>query len=1234
MSIVPLTPGALALPGGGGKGIYPVGPGLTYPSVQAAVDALIADQGSEAFTVEQKITVAKGVYEPFRIEPDRLRPTSDARLIIEAEPDALPVLSGRVNPKKSQVGALIGNNVPFVTLRGLLFRDLIKGAVFGVNSHYGHVDRCIAIDCGNVGVWFYQADNCIVSNSVLINCDHLIATTLVKNVGIYHNTLFNDTGFSRENKKTYCIFLELQDDRGQGEEDTGRAYIYDNIIYSRSDFGILLYEKDVGHISSDYNDWYCPNTTATAGKYAGGLAEIRERHQDGSVSREFVPHLHTDPLFQSEKDWCMRTNQDGNSIADDPIFVTPAISKTSARVDLSLLKDSPVIGKGNTGLPPLPVWIDDPSFAGFDFLGKPRNPSKASSIGAHEQGARSDWFGGTVFAETNTEFTDDSGDDSVSDPSTDCETDAFSFDRAAAAYAHAVPAWFPKVHSGHFFVRDSRYYLYAQKRGLRASEMRRSTFGLSARLVEDSLKVTLAGRDVTDDATWFVSGYTFTLYHKGLDFDFDETSDVEVTAKERFWNSDTNSFAFRTTVHRWKLNESVDEYAFPSLPVQCAPIVVTDDLIRPGNQTGLEQEFRTFYDAEREEVRLELGGPKNLWANSDFSYIDEEESAYFEEYGVILANPPRDHRLEIVGGGFIGATSRFLWPRMTSGLDVAPVRGEKLLVLQAGVVEGYERESFVEQRVKINDEKPYTLSAHGCAFTTGDVSIGVELDFLDSDRQVMETHGRFFAPIPGNAGPKAEWSRFGLTFYSEATEERGLPDFSEYAFPLTTGIQTPAGAREVAVRFYLGTGDIGGLDAIQLEEGYRPGLYTRIPKGVDLTIEYEEADLRFRKLDDMSLQPVRNSHPRGFLAITPLPAQQFDTAAPALATTLSDVGWPVGRTDVLPWAKLDGFGNKYAHVPLFSTRERVRPSIPTSITPALAMPGEILIDPGNVVARQGSDGEIFSIEVLDENRNPYAFERVRATVLDPTGEFPGYLSQMEWGFPVRLNQRLVIPLAEAGAAIVRWIPPEPEEISYVGPKPDVGYVTVQGDSQRAGYVDTRYRVLRDNHGGVTLRDHLNEKIELEGDLTTGHLLGRFIDNYTVLQLKDYPVPGSFELFASVTGEVAATQLLETFGTPVPNRHYHVNYEDGIVYIPGVWSYDFRVEYQKRLAWVSKDFPRRVYLDGDALDLVTGDQMTLQYDAVLDLVVEALAPTGVPESTKTTYVQVPLIAQNRDREVPL
>lgn len=1212
--VLPTAPSQAPLPGGRGKGSYPVGPTETYRSIQEAIDALVADQGMEPFTATQKITVSAGVYEPFRIESDALRPTSEFRLVIEAEPDALPVISGRQNPSKSQVGCLIGNNVPYVTVQGLMFRDLIKGAVFGVNSHRPIVNRCFFLECGNVGVWFYQCDEGVLANSVLTNNDHGFVATLTRGFALLHNTFFNDTSFSRENKLTYCIFMDLQDDRGQGEEDTGRAYIYNNIICSFGESGLLLYEKDVLHVTSDYNDWYCRGTS---------MVEIREKVAT-TVTREYVRDLRNDQLLSSRASWCFRSGQDQHSISDDPGFIKPKSTTESAKIDLSMLRDSPVIGKGHVITTDLPVWIEDYTLVTFDFNGKSRLLDTCA-IGAHEVNTRASWFGDEIFDGGNSSFFEPDGSSVTSAPADECEDDAFSFDKAAAAYAHAVPAWFPKIHRGRFYVRDHAYHLYVEKKAAYVRELQRTAFALPSRVIESGLKVSVAGRDVTDDTNWYVDGYTFVLYHEGLDFDYEETSDVEVEALHRYWDADVDAFAEKWIKVRWKLNEGVHQYVFPVKPEMGSPIVVTDDLIQPGNLTGLCQEFRTFYDHTRDEVRLEFGGRRNLWPNSDFSYVDEDDYRLVDEYGLITGYAPRDHRIEESGVVFRAVERFYPYP---TGLDFSPVRGRYMLML-----DGVENTTvdFVEQRLKVDPEKAYVLSAHGSAVYR-DASIQLEMDFLNVDRQVIETHGKFTVPLPAPTTAQ-EWRRFGLSFYPTATEELGLKPFSEFAYPLTTGINMPAGAAEVAVRFYLGTGGTALLDAIQLEEGFRPGIYTRIPHGEDMTVEYESSDRRFYKVEDLTLQPVRNAHARGFISVIPVQARQWDEDAPVDATTLTD-DWPWGRVNLLPWSKVSGFGNKYAHVPTFSTRDPIAPNEPIAILPTPALPANITTEPAQIVARQGSEGEIFSVEVLDQYRNPYAFERLRASVIEPTGEFPGYLAAQEWGFFTKLGQEVEARLDEAGTASLRWIPPEPEDIEYRGPKPTVSEKTVGGVVERSGYVDTWFRVNPQNHGCPTLRDEFGDSISLAGDMVTGNYGGQVIDDLTVLSLNGYPLPGSVEIFASRTGEIPSLRLLECFTAPIPGRMYQVNYEEGQVVVPGIWEHDFHVRYQKRLAWVNPNFPRRIYFDGSVLDLVTGNVAVVQYDALVDLLLEALPPTGMLESTRVTYVNLGIVAQHRDREVAL
>ncbi len=176
-----------------GNGYYFVGPNQTYPEVQDAIQALIDDQGSDDFTSEQRIVIAEnGVYAPFKVDSDSLKPTSAARLTISSALGIQAVVSGRKSPTKSGVGCFVGNNVPYVTVERIFFRNLSRGLVFGVNAHRGVVNQCTFLECGNVGVWAYQADECMVSNSIFVNNQHGLVASKTRSFAAIHNTIFND----------------------------------------------------------------------------------------------------------------------------------------------------------------------------------------------------------------------------------------------------------------------------------------------------------------------------------------------------------------------------------------------------------------------------------------------------------------------------------------------------------------------------------------------------------------------------------------------------------------------------------------------------------------------------------------------------------------------------------------------------------------------------------------------------------------------------------------------------------------------------------------------------------------------------------------------------------------------------------------------------------------------------------------------------------------------------------
>jgi len=1208
--------GLFGLPNSGGKGQYNVGPNQTYADIQSAVDTLVADQGPNTFTATQEIVVHQGVYAPFRIEPDALRPTEDFRLNIRAATNTKPVVSGRVDPDKSSVGCLIGNNVPYVSVHGLFFRELIKGITFGVNCHDGWVTRCMFMQCHNVGVWFYQSDECLLDNSVLINCGHGVVFTLAREANILHNTFYNDgrAYLLNEGNRTYCIWVELQEDRGQGIEDYGTATIKNNIIFSATDIGMKLWKRDLKHLDSDYNDWYCPGQQA-GGQRTGGLVEI----QEPGVASKVVQDLGQIDGIVNNGWRIISSGQDRNSISDDPGFLKPSSDEDSAKIDLDLFQSSPVIGKG-TRQYTVPTYLSEATlFNDFNDIPRAREPI---AIGAFSKYI-STLPGDTIFPNgDNPDGEEDGGTTLFTEGN--CEDDVTARDSAAQVYASAIPAWYPEVHRGEFYVRDQGYHLFKNKRGLFLKNTQRTTFSTNYILQPDGLTVEVAGKDVTEQTRWEASGYTFTIWHDGLT-DFDEASDVVVQANSRFWNDAIFGFENKAIRHRWKLNEGFHRYVLPTNPDLGSPVVVTDDLLAPGNTVGLVQEFKTEYDNDSEETEIIFGGPNNLWANSDFSYRDDETPVLLLtglspfEYDM-TGYLPKDHEIE--AAGFVGALPR---ARISAGQEHAPARGFYSMVL------GPAGSGYVAQRVKVNPDNPYTFSLYGSLLETGLLTgdLSVSMEFYDQDHQLLKEAGPYTGQLVGGPGTETQWTRLGLSFYPEPDTTINRAPFSDDAQELVTGLDMPAQTRWVVAKIHPSDTYYVGVDAIQVERGYRPGLYTRLPKGSDATIEYEEGDARFYVVDDFTIQPVRNPNARGFLSVVPISAHHWDGNAPDYATTLSDAQWGWGRVNVLPWAKTSGW-NKYVRMPFFSTDERVQFAEKVSISPQVAYPLDIIPNPSTVIARQSTAGEDFTIEVLDQLRNPYMFEYGKVSISDPRLLFPGYLAERRWSVWSSLGPQVDIQFNEAGEKTVRFIPPEEEDVEYRGPKPALDLTTGLGIT-RAGSVDVPYRVYPNNHGNVVIRDENDQKLNLVQTGLSVNIDGTPVEDHTTFSLGHYPEPGSFELFASVTGEDPATMLQESFSTPLRDRHYLVDYERGRVTVKGNWPFGFRADYDRKLAWRTSHYPRRIYIDELALNLTTG-QIIVKYDAYLDLQIEALSPTGMP-GMPNLKVRIDAVAQHGDRSFP-
>jgi hypothetical protein len=611
---------------------------------------------------------------------------------------------------------------------------------------------------------------------------------------------------------------------------------------------------------------------------------------------------------------------------------------------------------------------------------------------------------------------------------------------------------------------------------------------------------------------------------------------------------------------------------------------VTDDTIRPSNRVGLCQEFRTFYDDQHNKLDIEFGGAQNLWENPEFYYYS----------GVIPYNYEYSGDMHLITGSY----------------PVAPLNGDTFLVMPTGLTT-----DFIGQRFSIDPEEAYIFSAYAVVMdplVSG--AIPLSIDFLDSYQTVLESYPNLTATIP-----PGEWTRAAVAIRPRVdliTDRPSISEQTDYVFH--TGITTPADAESMFVRFQGTTGTEYGIDCLQLERGHDLTPYTRLPRGEDLTIEYETSDEKFYEVTDLSVHPVRNAQVNGFFSITPVPAHQWDPTAPANATTLSD-DWPYGRLEVLPWAKTEGY-NKYNRV-VDWRKERLAPIKHVAQKPTVAYPSELRITPSTVVARQDSEGEFFSVEVFDQNGNPYSFEAVEATIIDSTGEFPGYLARKEWSYWVQLGQSVVAPLNEAGTQTFLWIPPESEDIEYRGDKPSIN------TGQAWGYVDVPYEIYGPNHGSPAMINSRGETVTYTVDPHTGYYYGVYEGQHTYFELNDYPLPSTTEVAIDQTGGYSNV-LEESFELPLQDMQYHVDYEYGVITIAGEWTTSAKISYESRKIWRDPVYPRRLYIDSDLINAVTGD-ISVQYDALINLQVAALSPTGQPYEVPR-WITVEAVAQHKYR----
>lgn len=1209
--------------------IYNVGPTQAYTTIDAALIQAAADNPTGSLTEDVVIRVVEsGEFGPVSIPAASFNGTADARLIVEAPNQVI----GRIKPtgNGSETGVSIGAGNAYVEIRGLTIESFVNGVATGDNCHYALVDKCIIANISNAGIWFYQSDNCQAVNNIVFQAKYGIYTTLVQNLGVFYNTIALPTTSDPDGA---CLSVSLQEDRGA--QDYGTAVVYNNIFTTYSSVAIEFYERDLGHFQSDNNDMH---------SLAGTLARQVSINPSGAES---------DTTISTMLDWRNATGQDYNSIADNPTFVL--VSGTLTSFDLELLSSSPCVAAGaNIGSSTsLPSFVDT-SILGDDILYQTRETTP--TMGANEVLTATNLFDLDIFS---TDALVASG----------CGTIASAIDAGVTQYASTVSFWRPEVKSGHFFVRDKDYYLYSDKGAYTIGYISRTEIRLPAPLLRDSISVYVSGTEVTSEDYWEVSGTTFYLYHKDLDISSDEDT-VVVNGQTRLWDDGAQAFLIGNMSVQRKLKEGTRSYWLPENPVDAAPVVITDDTIQLLDPDDLlPQEFSTSYDSDSDMTEIKFAHGENLLQNPQFDYgVDATETeATLEVNGddyTVITNPIRryqdstdnvselgtdlsessnalcDFRINeeflarITSGGenFIhsGAEIPQDWQTTSDGRlalrqfvqwdenrAIRPKMGRQMIVID--IPDTASESHNIAQELRVDDEQSYYFSLYAAA-PSGSGSFWVQFNFTDHNGAPVSNSGTLTQTVTTTSISSGDtddyWQRFGVSI--GLADDRDNITISSLTELQDTPIEIPSDAYRMTILVGATQGTPIALDCLMLEEDSVPGLYRRIPRGEDMTVEYEESDAGFYVVEDLTVSPFKNPKTTGFLTIPAVAAGQFDSMAPVNSSTLNDWCWANGRLNHIPWARLYG-KNKLRRASWARSEYSGLTHHSPSWDEDVKGPQTIYTQPEVVAVTQDEVQQGFAVEVYDSDNNPYAHNSVIVEAIESQAMFPGYIGTQDYGLPTTLAQATSTTLNEKGVMTMYYTPPTSAQVEYRGSQPSLESYSTPSGSRNIGVVTTSYAVNSDNHGNVTLQNGVGTHVELN-DTTTQEVVlepGVSGSGFTKYEINDYIVNGTLQVFVLDDDGEFTAELQATGSQNIGSFEYHLDLTAGIIILNGNRTDQIKVTYNRRLAWKSPVNDREIVIDGDALAQVSGD-IVIAYDAKLSIKVTAEAPArtaGIPSVFK-------------------
>lgn len=556
-----------------GAGIYRVGLEEDYDTIQAALDALVVDQGATEFAAEQSILIADSrTYGPFTVSG--LTPTDVYPLTIAAVAGESPVVSGRQDPANAWTGVLI-DGVDFVEIEDLVVRDFARGVV-AVSCSEPVLRRCRVHRNQVVGVFLHDCVKPRVAASAISESGLLLSVALCTEAMVLQSSLVN------QSTQGNGVLLTPPRDAGQYAVDNP-LHFYNNVVSCTRGTPLVLpqgFEQTM--VTADGNVYHSGS---------GVIAELREDHD-----RDIEGHL-----VRTMEGWRDLTGSEANSRFVDPVFLLRApagLPKETLELDWL----SPLAGAGQPLVSdpgqvlPFEVEFED---IDTDILGRGR--VEPPTPGCHELLVSADFDFLGFFGDTTVDAEEISG-----------------LDRAARQLQAAVDAWYPRVHRGHFFVHDAPFYLYADKNALYLREVTWTEFELD-------LDMKVSGVEFGGAAAEFLQiGRRLLVSHAGTGVLDEVEGHVRVVGVHYDWDDATYGLLPYGVERTLLPRDGRQRYLLPSDPLDGAPIVVTDDTVSLAEPRDLvPYEFYTERDPETELVELHLHGALNRVHNADFHYVDD-----------------------------------------------------------------------------------------------------------------------------------------------------------------------------------------------------------------------------------------------------------------------------------------------------------------------------------------------------------------------------------------------------------------------------------------------------------------------------------------------------------------------------------------------------------------------------------------------------------------------------------